>query len=389
MSTSSTSFPASDATWLHLTNPTPEELPLIAKETASEWRGPLPVSKFIEESEYLETVPLAKNGGMTHWILVDSRLEPSERQIFCSCETFRKRTLASTKDGEVKDVIVHSVASVFCVPQYRGRGYPKRMMQELDRELRKWQLDGSQCIGSILYSDIGKEYYAKLGWIPQTNNSHVRLRVEPVVRSPMVQEVLAENIPALCKKDEEQLRKLMAKPTQEDQTRVTIIPDVDHIGWHLANEDFACTFLFGEAPKHKGATIGSPGSRAWVIWTRRYYDHPDKENSNNVLYILRLVLEGDSKGGSTLDDDNYLEQTRNLQALLEAAQQEACAWKLDEVQLWDPTPLVRKMLTQMNIEYKILERQKTSIASALWFHEGNDFIGSRPSWLNNEHYAWC
>lgn len=364
---------------------------MIAQDSASEWRGPLPVSKFVEESEYLQTVPLAKNGGMTHWILVDSRLEPNQRQILSSCETFVKRALTSTKDGEVKDVIIRSVASVFCAPQYRGCSYAKRMMQELSRELRTWQPAGSQCIGSILYSDIGKTYYAKLGWKPQGNNIHVRLESAPTVKSPLVRDILAEDIPALCAKDEAQLRKLMAKPVQEDQTRVTIIPDVDHVSWHLANEEFVSTFLFGDTPKTKGAIAGSPGRRVWVIWTRRYYDHPDKEDSHNVLYILRLVLEGDS----SLDNDalpteaRHVEQTQSLKAVLEAAQQEAHTWKLDEIQLWDPTPLVRKMLTHMDVKHKIVERQKTSIASALWFHEENDFIGSTPLWLNNEHYAWC
>ncbi|KAH7378482.1 hypothetical protein DE146DRAFT_626572 [Phaeosphaeria sp. MPI-PUGE-AT-0046c] len=383
-------LPASDTILLRLTHPTPDELSVIWKETASEWRAALSMSKFLELSQYLETVPLARNQGITHWILVDARLEANQRQILSSCETYRKRALASTKDGEVKDVIVHTVASVFCIPQYRGRGYAQRMMQELSRELRNWQLDGLQCVGSMLYSDIGTNYYAKLGWRPHTLNSHVELRSLSVSRSPLVQDVLAEDIPALCSKDEEQLRNAMAKRIGEEQERVMIVPDIDHMSWHFANEDFVCKFLFGEVPKHKGAVAGTKGSRIWITWTRRYYDHPDEPNAKNLLCILRLVFEGNSGADTdvSVEEGKYSEQTQSLQAVLQAAQQEAHAWKLNEIQLWDPTPLVRKMLAQSDLDFKIVERQHKSIASALWYHE-DDEVGSTPLWLNNEYYAWC
>ncbi|OAL02794.1 hypothetical protein IQ06DRAFT_218420 [Phaeosphaeriaceae sp. SRC1lsM3a] len=389
MITTSTVLPPSNSPWLRLVHPTSDELLAIANDTAPEWSDSLPLSKYLEESKSMTDAPLARNKGMTQWILVDSRLAPNQRQILSSCESFRKRALASTNIGGIRDVIIQGIASVFCAPRYRGHGYAQRMMSELRRELRNWQLDGMQCVGSILYSDIGRDYYSKLGWTPHIHNTHVELRATKVARSPVVQDVLAEDIPALCEEDEIQLRRLLSMPPMNQQTRMAIVPDMDHIGWHLAKEEFACDFLFGEVPKNKGAVAGPKGSRVWVLWNHRYYDHPDKNEPNNVLYILRLVVEGDATYDDASDaEGNYVEQKRNLQAVIQAAQQEAHTWKLNTIQVWDPTPLVRKMLARMDLDYKIVEREHTSIASALWYHEDND-IGTTPLWLNNEHYAWC
>lgn len=41
-------------------------------------------------------------------------------------------------------------------------------MKELAKALRGWQSEYGKSLGSVLYSDIGKEYYAKLGWPPNS-----------------------------------------------------------------------------------------------------------------------------------------------------------------------------------------------------------------------------
>lgn len=87
----------------------------------------------------------------------------------------------------------------------------------------------------------------------------------------------------------------------------------------------------------------------------RYYEHPDypnegEENSENVLYILRLVVEGDDTANRPHHDqplpstDAYSEQAEALKAVLQAARVEAAEWRLDSVQLWEPSPLVQGLL---------------------------------------------
>jgi len=375
-------LPDSQSSELALTHPTDGECLKIWSNTSASWRDSLTVEAYLKESLFLTTIPLAKDGGMTHWILVDKTLPPDERAIFCSCETFRKRSLTSTENGVVSDNIVHGIASVFCPPPYRGRGYAARMMREISEVLRNWQSENTRCIGSILYSDIGKTYYSKLGWLPHVTNSHVVMQPSSpsIANSPRARPIPREGLAELCKSDEAMIRKAMAAPAEGTSMRMTIVPDLDHMLWHIDKEEFACNFLFGKIPQAKGAIVGPAGSRVWAVWTRRYYGKPDSASPNNTLYILRLVIENED----TVDNDrvNY------LKAVLEAAQEQAAEWRLDQVKLWDPTPEVQELIRNAGIEHSIVERQEESIASGLWYDE-NAGTAPAPQWMNNEHYSWC
>jgi hypothetical protein len=85
----------------------------------------------------------------------------------------------------------------------------------------------------------------------------------------------------------------------------------------------------------------------------------------------------------------YEQQKGQLQAILQAAQNEALEWKLGTVQLWDPTPFVRQMLTEIDIVHQIVEREKERITSGLWYDKKGRVTDNGPLWLNNEYYAWC
>ena len=102
---------------LRLSHPTVEECLEIWKLSFLAWGDALSLPLYLEESAYLTSVPLAKDGGMTLWILTDGTLPPNQRPILCSCETFRKRCFITGTEDEVTETIVHGVASVFCNPR--------------------------------------------------------------------------------------------------------------------------------------------------------------------------------------------------------------------------------------------------------------------------------
>ncbi|KAE8369362.1 hypothetical protein BDV27DRAFT_121156 [Aspergillus caelatus] len=115
------------------------------------------------------TVPLARDGGMTQWVLVEKAAAPGKRLLLSSCETFYKRSWICDRNGNVASVITHGIASVYTDSRYRGRGYASRLMNELARVLPTWQIDQSEqvkCVASVLFSDIGRGYYRRLGWHP-------------------------------------------------------------------------------------------------------------------------------------------------------------------------------------------------------------------------------
>ncbi|KAI0192345.1 hypothetical protein EV127DRAFT_46455 [Xylaria flabelliformis] len=381
---------------LYLSQPTPEECTKIWSNTAASWKDSLTIPLYVVEAQYLTTVPLAKDGCMSTWILVDRNMLPNQRQIFCSCETFRKRSLASDERGNVEEGLVHGVASVFCPSEYRGRGYGTRHMRELAKVLRGWQSEYGKSIGSVLYSDIGKKYYAKVGWLPNPTNGHFVFPSVAMEKPALAQLISESELEALCRRDEAMICETMATPSAR-RKRVVILPDFDHMLWHIRKEDFAVNHIFGEKAEAKGAIAGSPGKQVWAVWARRYYRHPDDEEEDvgNVLYILRLVVEGDDTANRPYDGqlppviDAYVDQAAALKAVLQAAQAEAAKWRLGNVQLWEPSPLVQRLLGQIGLDATQVERQEHSIASVLWFMEDGDGVDEAPTWVNNERYAWC
>ncbi|RYP86817.1 hypothetical protein DL769_000662 [Monosporascus sp. CRB-8-3] len=392
-------LPGSESPDLHLSQPTPEECTQIWSNTAASWKDSLTIPMYLVEAQYLTTVPLAKDGGMTTWVLVDKKLLPNQRQVFCSCESFRKRSLTSDERGNIEEGLVHGIASVFCPSEYRGRGYGTRHMKELAKILHGWQSEYGKSIGSVLYSDIGKEYYTRLGWLPNPRNGHFVFPSVKMEKPALAQLVPESGLEALCLRDEAMVCKAMATPSTA-RKRVVILPDLDHMLWHIRKEDFVTNHIFGKKAEAKGAIAGSPGKQVWAVWVHRYYGHPDhpdeeEEDGGNVLYILRLVVEGDDtankphEGQLPPSTDAYVGQAAALKAVLQAAQAEAAEWRLDHVELWEPSPLVQSLLGQSGLDATRVERQERSIASALWFKEDGDAVDEAPVWVNNEHYAWC
>lgn len=399
-------LPDSESPALCLAHPTPDECVKIWTSTSAAWRDSLTVPVYITESKYLTTIPLAKDGGMTIWALVDGTLPPDQRQILSSCESFRKRSLASDAQGNVTEGLIHGIASVFCAPEFRRRGYAARHMGEMAARLRSWQDEHGKSLGSVLYSDIGREYYTKLGWVPNATNWHFDFPPVTAAAWPEgAEQILEGDLEELCVKDEALVREAMAQPEPSAERRVTILPDLDHMLWHLKKEEFASKYIFGKVPQAKGAIAGSPGKKVWAIWTHRYYDHPfNVEAPDNVLYILRLVVEGDrtankvrpishtnGENGSSGEGETALdeEQAAAIKAVLQAAQAEAADWRLEHVKLWEPSPYVEKIIEGSGLDYEKVERPDESVASGMWFDDDGELLTEAPAWINNEHYAWC
>lgn len=330
---------------------------------------------YLERERYLMTVPLSKDGGMTHWILVNKNLPPNERPILGSCESVRKRALISDKHGNVSEGISHGIGSVFSNPAYRGRGYASRMMQELGRMLRTWQAENKDCKFTVLWSDIGKDYYARHGWktFPST---HIEFPPASEIVSSSARPLFSGDLAELCAIDEAMLKTSLASTT-DGKFHVTLIPDNDQMQWHHLREDFLCEKLFGKTPEVRGAIIGELGHRVWAVWTRSFYGAIDKIESKNTLHILRLVIE-----------DEVSATADQLEAILEVARGQATEWKLAHVELWNPSPFVQSLVEKTGLQHGKVERDKESICCLMWYG-GDSEVAEEVEWVGNEKFGWC
>jgi len=466
---------------LILTHPTDSERRRTWSMTHPKWGPALSHDEYLARETYAMTLPLAEDGGLVHWILTDRTREPGQRRVFSSCETLRKGGVWATvrptilsssssssssssaipeteiEDGKKKgqlegeedeegmviqeEGVVYGIGSVFTDPAFRGRGYADRMLRELARVLRqgeKKEREKERVLGSILYSDIGKVFYAKRGWRAFASR-HVALPVRRrvVVESSNgggggdslmslilphgfsngrisnggassfslpIRALTRDDLASLCSFDEILLRKDLVnrvralsclshthahhhpsagekKGEEKAKTFFSLLPTHQQILWHLLREEYMTSHIFSGAtpPRICGAATQNrgPGQRIWAVWSRSYYagrDFPEK----NTLYVLRIKVED-----WTLPRDELIQ---GLKGVLGVAQQEAGEWWVGEVQIWNLEERIEELLRETGMEYEAVEREEGGIPSLMWYgEEGEDEV----EWVANERFGWC
>ncbi|MCJ1268282.1 hypothetical protein MMC22_008169 [Lobaria immixta] len=400
---SAADLPPSTSLSLALVHPTAAEKLATWHLNCQSWRGRLSPEAYVRRESVLADQTLTRNGGITFWILVDTSTPTSTpRKILASCETYRKRALITRGNNQVEKVVSHGIGSVYCNPQLRGKGYAARMMKEIGMKLDTWQQeDGKRADFSVLFSDIGNEFYSKVGWYP-FSSTHIALpRLAGEERDshnnhlPAAKKLYTSDLADLCSIDETLLRSEMEKFSSEaSQVRVTLIPDLQTYEWHHAREEFVAEELLGRVPRVKGAIVGmAPGKRVWCVWTRTFGDN----EAENVLQILRLVIEGEAelRGPNTGFDGKLVdlngssrEQVLAAASVLSMAQHEAAEWAMQQVWLWNPTPWTVRAVRELCPSARIIDRENESITSLRWHglkpKDGLDLI-----WVANERYSWC
>ena len=349
------------------------------------WRGPLSVAQYLSREAFLERQLLTRDNQITYWILTDTALAPQRdgtRPILASCETLRKEGYLA-EDGHLKKLVTHGIGSVFCRHEYRGRGYASRMMTEVARTLETWQQQGaSKAFFSILWSDIGRSFYAAHGW-KAMSSTHISLpsvsqqvssQALSVPNCSTVQGLTAHDLRnRICPKAiavvEAQL--ILQSRKRPHVPHIAIRPDYDHMAWHHAREDFQARALYNQDPVTKGAE--DPATGCAMIWSRVYGKTPQ----NNKLHILHTIIPEDAAG----------DVSGSIVALLTRAQLEAKAWNmLGGVDLWSPVKAVVDAAQILCGEEKVRVciRDKESVCSLRWIGEGDEV-----HWIANEKYAWC
>ena len=371
---------------LILTHPSHDEQIRTWTHNHPSWGPSYTVQTYIEREQHLLTAPLARDGGISQWILTDSAVPKAERPVLSSCETLRKRALVRHRDGQVHDVWAHGIASVFTYSEFRRQGYANRMLSLLGDMLAKEEADTTgEATFSVLFSDIGKTYYAALGWMPY-ESSHLFFPVKPTTApaepSGPVKPIFDADLPSITQHDEHLLRKkLSSAPADPAKTRVAIIPDLDTLQWHLARQTFMSNHLFGKAPTVHGAIYtppADPNARVWGYWACDQSggkEHPEK----NTLNFLRFVVEDDS-----ISDE---ELSRAIRSIVGVAQTEAKEWLCSNITMWNPDERTKKLVVDMmDFEAQYVVRESDSIPSLRWL--GDDDVAN-VEWVANEKYEWC
>jgi hypothetical protein len=384
-------LPSPNSEHVVLVQATPEERSHQVACNGVFWRGVLSHEAYIGRENHLAAQDLVKNDGMTTWVLVDQQ-NPAKRRVLCGCETFRKKALVA-HNGVIRETVCHGVGSVFCPVEHRGKGYAARMIKDLGEILRTWQTDTS--LFSILFSDIGKKFYAQHGWkaFPSSHIALPALEVQNKKSSlPKARPLYSADLAELCALDEKLLRSsLQETMKQSSKVMVGLIPDVETIKWHHAREEFVGFEFTKRMPEVKGAMVGEEiGKRVWCYWTRMFYNSDPKSRHDNTLHILRLVVESEG----TIDwevNPPSAEQMKILEpsiaALFAAAQEEADKWNMQDVWLWNPNSVTVKAAQSLDTSTEVIHRDDESICSLRWYGDEKEL--NNVVWVENEKYGWC
>ena len=381
-----------------LAAPTQDELQRIWTSTHPSWGAALSLQSYLDREASQVDIPLARDGGLSRWILTTDAAGSPERPVLSSCETLRKR--AVVRDGvgvgggggqQVRDAAAHGVGSVFTDAEHRRKGYAGLMMGKLGEALGK---GSEEPLFSVLYSDVGKVFYAKQGWVPfesahlefpasssSSSSSSSTAAAESAASSDTpLKTIKPEDIPALAAADEALVRAAVANAPPSPKSIVAILPDADQIQWHAAREAFQCEHLLSRVPSTHGVLYTTPSSsRVWAIW-KRNHSGPATEPDKNTLFILRFVIEDEK---SISDED----LTKAIDAIISAARREASEWACGKVEMWNPSERLRRLAEgNSNLDAKYVVREDDSITSLRWFGQGT---ANDVEWIFNEKYAWC
>ncbi|KAF3926566.1 hypothetical protein AA313_de0203437 [Arthrobotrys entomopaga] len=380
---------------------------VINKES---WAGVLSENAYYLREAHISSQDLTRNGGITYWLLVDpaapcdGSCPQSPDHILSACEAIRKPSLIVRHDGEVEEVICWCIGSVYTAERHRGKGYAKTMLQLLGHQLKEFRdpSDPTRAhlrVGfSVLYSDIGKKFYAKIGWQPH-QSSHISFpaKLPSSISSAKVKNVLKSDLRALCAADCLHIRRLVTTSSFPAglKARCVQFPTVEVMDWHHAREEYIGQYVTTKAPAVKGAWAaitqnaqyppqeGSEGLDAvWAIWTHDF--------GLKKLVFLRLHIP-------PIDKSNQDAVHQALRQIVISAVREAEAWDFKEIISWNPTDATENAVASVFGKeseggYDLVHREMDSIASLMWYdrEEGSEEVEPEGiEWCVNEKFAWC
>lgn len=343
------------------------------------WAAPLSIDDYVNREIHLSKQSLSKDGGCTYWVLAH-KADPTH--IVASCESIQKTLFIAGKDAGVDDGFreakAYAVASVYTNPKYRRLGMAAYMLRKLQDQLD----DDSEC--SALYSDLGKIYYASLGWEPfPSDQATIYLQTDnfALPETPRIKFLTLDDLPALCDKDVAALKaKFRTLSSDRSRTHIAFSPDYSQISWQLAREQFVAKAMFSRKIERRGAITVT--GQSWVYW-----EHDWREKKLNIMRFVTLDRDASDNGMSVEE-----EKTWDLIELLRAAAAEAVAWGLTKVLIWNPDLLTTAAIKgfhnfheeQANVMFD--ERPDSSVPSLRW-------KGGRSTretvWEDNYYYCWC
>jgi hypothetical protein len=314
-----------------------QEILETIKNNYVEWGAPtLTWEQYIEREMYLAGLPFSK--GQTTWIY------KVEDQIVSACETYNRPCIAKINGTIVRGECM-SIASVYTPQKYRQKGYATSMLRNLLQDIKS----RPNVMASTLYSDIGPNYYHKMGWEFTKSQSlviHVDYTKEYPQTCSLVHYQAIDSIVVNIVDD------LMSHMPNNS---FAVLPTSECITWMFSRSMYYAKLLFpNRLLESAGITHGSD-SFFWFF-----------EFKESKCYVTLCTVS--SVESATL----MLGQIHEI----------AKSWGLKEIHIWSPSAILIEAANNGVFEASVIDRQDS--LSSLAYFTGNEKL----SWVLNEKFAW-
>lgn len=184
----------------------------------------------------------------------------------------------------------------------------------------------------------------------------------------------AAEVPALCERDVQRLAaKVDGLTLNPGNLVIAVLPTANLVSWLHARSEFYTSKLYGKTPEFKGSI--SDSADVWIYWHHDY--------RRGQLTIQRVSCP------ARADDDGTESASEALASLLADARNEAAAWNLSKVAMWDPTPEVdgalRHLSTKGITDEIVFKTERRGAVTMMRPYGG---LSGKVIFETNEHYAW-
>ncbi|KAI9921544.1 hypothetical protein PsorP6_002537 [Peronosclerospora sorghi] len=325
-----------------------------------EWGAPMLDLQQYQRKEELQRATSFSRRGSIFWALVEDSKDSNDFNhvveqpvLYCHCESHRFDCVVRRSSGDIEQGYSHHIGSVFTLPEYRNRGLAKIFMQEVARQLKKLP----RALVSILYSDIGPNFYDKLGWKLHPSKMAIlnvvssrSISIENKSGEEIVPLNLDTNLEKLLQHDNERLISELASEKYECQEAFVVLPTRDSIEWQFCiGEYFAQIRGYKDTPTRCGVKINK---NAFILWC-----HNLKEST---LYVVRSRFPEACEQSTTITCQ-----------LLNEALSEANKFNLEKIAIWVPAKCLHDPGVQRYFEINFVDRE-SSLSSAIIFHHDSE-----------------
>lgn len=368
------------------------------------WKGPLTKEEYADREYVLGHSGICLKGdsaeikeqfpafhkllGIKYFVFKDEDLPKKGKtsQIVSSCETLGRLGYCIHPDsnGKVELTLVICIGGVFTMPEHRGKGYARIMIESLNKYLDSARDDPEappllRHMVINLYSEIG-EYYAKTGYSSMHVPLHIITQLDEFFERYCDNEVLEEgrylgfdDYEDLVELQQNQFQSHLQELHRENPKAFifTVAPDIDIYKWFAIRD----LFIMEKSKRIKNDLKFGFALRdnSHIIWHHHW--------NEDTLIVIKVFINNDT---------SMRGRQQTLKELLAYAIAETKSAQLKKLVFWDEEipikqfPTLFELLTELEHESKVYaENSSLSAVRPPLGYTSDDII-----WDNNAKFCW-